>query len=218
MSLILRFYDPSTGSILLDRATDLRVVDPQWYRTEIGYVSQEPVLFSGTVKENIAYGWHGKGEEGGAVTDEEIVEAARKANAHDFISAFPEGYQTVVGERGVRLSGGQKQRIAIARAFLLNPKILLLDEATSALDAESEHLVQEAIDRAMIGRTVVVIAHRLSTVKNADRIAVIQEGSVVEMGTHEELMKRTGDGNGEGSSGADGVYRKLVMRQTIQLN
>ncbi|KAJ3227468.1 Multidrug resistance protein 1 [Clydaea vesicula] len=200
MSLILRFYDPVEGDILLDDRLNLRNTDLEWYRGEIGLVSQEPVLFSGTIRENIAYGWNRKDR---LPLDEEIFEAAKKANAHEFVQAFPEGYNTIVGERGVRLSGGQKQRLAISRAFLLNPKILLLDEATSALDAESEHLVQEAIDRAMIGRTVVVIAHRLSTVVNADKIALIENGVVVESGKHKELMGR--DENGK--------YKKLVNRQ-----
>lgn len=175
MSMLLRFYDPDKGYILLDNRLDLRSADPMWYRREIGYVSQEPVLFTGTIGENISYGWAGSsnyystGSSSGSLNNashdsnslnnnsnsasqQDIITAAKKANAHDFIMQFPKGYDTKVGERGVMLSGGQKQRIAIARAFLLNPKILLLDEATSALDAESESLVQEAIDRAMVGR------------------------------------------------------------------
>ncbi|KAI8921791.1 hypothetical protein BC831DRAFT_475453 [Entophlyctis helioformis] len=200
MSLLLRFYDAQAGSIILDDCYNLKVIDPSWYRSVIGYVSQEPVLFSGTIEENIMYGWQRKDRQ---PTTEEVILAAKQANAHMFIDEFPDKYNTAVGERGVQLSGGQKQRIAIARAFLLNPKILLLDEATSALDAESEHLVQEAIDRAMEGRTVVVIAHRLSTVMNATKIAVIEHGVVAEAGTHAELM----------SANARGVYRSLVMRQ-----
>eukprot|EP00842_Homolaphlyctis_polyrhiza_P003877 jgi/Hompol1/4490/HPOL_000552-RA len=145
---VLRFYDVSRGSIVLDNKMDLKIVDPLWYRSQIGYVSQEPVLFSGTIAENIMYGWQHADR---TPTQQQIIEAAQQANAHQFISQFPKGYDTEVGERGVQLSGGQKQRIALARAFLMSPKILLLDEATSALDAESEHLVQEAIDRAMQG-------------------------------------------------------------------
>lgn len=147
--------------------------------------------------ENIAYGR-------ADISQELIEEAAKKANAHDFIMQFPEGYQTTVGERGVRLSGGQKQRVAIARAILKDPKILLLDEATSALDAESEHLVQKALDRLMQNRTVLVIAHRLSTVKNADCVYVVNKGRVVENGTHDQLLAK------------DGLYKKLVLRQLQQ--
>merc|ERR1712025_703737 len=137
-----------------------------------------------------------------AVDEAMIIDAAKKANAHDFISAFPDKYDTLVGERGIRLSGGQKQRIAIARAILMNPKILLLDEATSALDSESEYLVQQALDRIMIGRSVLVIAHRLSTVKNAHQVVVMEKGKVVEMGTHDQLIQKE-----------DGSYAKLVKRQ-----
>jgi ATP-binding cassette subfamily B (MDR/TAP) protein 1 len=160
-------------------------------------VAQEPVLFDGTVRYNIAYG------KGGTISEEAMKACASDANAHDFIMGFPEGYDTLVGERGVKLSGGQKQRIAIARALALEPRILLLDEATSALDAESEHIVQEALEKAMNGRTTMVIAHRLSTVKNADVVAVIDKGTLVERGTHEELL----------AMGSEGVYRALVERQ-----
>jgi ATP-binding cassette subfamily B (MDR/TAP) protein 1 len=160
-------------------------------------VAQEPVLFDGTVRYNIAYG------KGGTISEEAMKACASDANAHDFIMGFPEGYDTLVGERGVKLSGGQKQRIAIARALALEPRILLLDEATSALDAESEHIVQEALETAMNGRTTMVIAHRLSTVKNADVVAVIDKGTLVERGTHEELL----------AMGSEGVYRALVERQ-----
>ncbi|KAG7172199.1 ATP-binding cassette sub-family B member 10-like [Homarus americanus] len=162
--------------------------------------AEEPVLFSTTIRENLVYG----AQEPAAVTEEEIVTAAMEANALPFINSFPEGLDTVVGERGVMLSGGQKQRIAIARALISNPRILLLDEATSALDAESESLVQEALERLMHGRTVITIAHRLSTIRNADQIAVLQEGAISEMGSYDELMKLP-----------EGIFRKLVERQTI---
>ncbi|XP_071946637.1 uncharacterized protein [Antedon mediterranea] len=192
VNLIERFYEPESGRIQFG-GTDLKTLDPQWFRKEIGMVSQEPVLFACSIKENIAYGKD--------ADDEEIVEAAKQANAHDFIESFEDGYDTKVGERGVRLSGGQKQRVAIARALIMNPSVLLLDEATSALDAESEFLVQEAIDRAMQNRTVLVIAHRLSTVRNASQVVVIKEGTVAEIGTHNELLEK------------GGVYKDLVLRQ-----
>ena len=193
--LIARFYDPQAGVIALD-GVDLRDLDPAWLRERIGTVAQEPVLFAATIAENIRYGRPG-------ATDAEVESAARASNAHGFITGFPEGYQTMVGERGVRLSGGQKQRIAIARALLKDPRILILDEATSALDSESEHLVQEALERLMQGRTVLVIAHRLSTVKDADRVAVIEGGRVVESGRHEDLLA------------LGGVYHRLVERQFV---
>ena len=160
-------------------------MDLKWLRRHIGVVSQEPVLFNTTIAENIRYG-----KEGASM--EEITAAAKKANAHDFISILPDGYDTHVGERGVQMSGGQKQRIAIARALVRDPKILLLDEATSALDTESERVVQEALDRAREGRTSIVIAHRLSTIQTADVIVSIEDGCVVEMGTHAELMETKG--------------------------
>lgn len=193
VKLIEYFYNLTSGRILLG-GRDLRELDPSWFRKHISLVNQEPVLFACSIKDNICYGKED-------ATQLEIEEAAKQANAHDFITAFEEGYDTMVGERGVRLSGGQKQRIAIARALLLNPDILLLDEATSALDAESEHLVKEAIDRAMKGRTVIVIAHRLSTVRNASKVIVIEKGSLVEQGTHDELIA------------ANGIYKQLVIRQ-----
>lgn len=192
VSLIERFYDPNEGSIMMD-GCDLKLLDLSWFRQKVATVSQEPTLFACSIRDNIAYGRE--------ASDEEVEDAARQANAHDFISGFEEGYNTLVGERGVRLSGGQKQRVAIARALIMNPTLLLLDEATSALDAESEHLVQEAIDRAMRGRTVIVIAHRLSTVRNADKVVVIDKGQIAEMGTHSELLAR------------HGVYKRLVLRQ-----
>jgi len=192
-ALLSRFYDPQGGVLRLD-GEDLRSLDPDWLRQQVGVVSQEPILFATTIRENIRYGRPG-------ATDAEVESAARAAHAHDFVSAFPEGYGTVVGERGVRLSGGQKQRVAIARALLKDPRVLVLDEATSALDAESEHLVQEALDRLMQGRTTLIIAHRLSTVKDADRVIVIEQGEAVETGPHEELMAR------------GGLYKRLVERQ-----
>ncbi len=179
-----RFYDPTAGRITLD-GTDLRDLDEHDLRAQIGIVPQETQLFSGTVRDNIRYGRPG-------ATDTEVEEAARSANAYDFIAAFPEVFETIVGERGVKLSGGQRQRVAIARALLKDPRILILDEATSSLDSESESLVQEALDTLMQGRTVFVIAHRLSTVRRANSIIVLDEGRVVQEGTHEALLKRGG--------------------------
>jgi ATP-binding cassette subfamily B protein len=194
-SLIPRFYDPTRGRITLD-GTDLQRFDPRSLRQKIGAVMQEPVLFAESIADNIRYGRP-------EASDEEVRQAARDANAATFIEEFPEGYDTLVGERGVRLSGGQKQRVAIARAVLKDPRILILDEATSALDAESEHLVHEALERLMEGRTTIVIAHRLSTVRNADRVAVMDRGAVEESGTHSDLMR------------TDGLYRRLVERQFL---
>lgn len=183
-SLVLRFHDPVEGRILID-GKEARAYDLAALRGRMSIVPQEVLLFGGTIRENIAYGKPG-------APMEEIVEAARKANAHDFITAFPDGYDTVVGERGVQLSGGQRQRIAIARAVLKDPAILILDEATSALDTASERVVQEALDKLMEGRTSIVIAHRLSTVRRADRILVLDQGRVLESGTHDELIANTG--------------------------
>ncbi|CAH2058975.1 unnamed protein product [Thlaspi arvense] len=195
VSLIERFYDPTSGQVLLD-GNDLKTLKLKWLRQQIGLVSQEPALFATSIKENILLGRPDADQV-------EIEEAARVANAHSFIIKLPDGFDTQVGERGLQLSGGQKQRIAIARAMLKNPAILLLDEATSALDSESEKLVQEALDRFMIGRTTLIIAHRLSTIRKADLVAVLQQGSVSEIGTHDELFAK----------GENGIYSKLIKMQ-----
>jgi ATP-binding cassette subfamily B protein len=192
-SLLYRLYDPVNGRVLLDGAP-LTTLDPHWLRRQIGVVAQEPLLFSTSVAENIRYGRPD-------ATMEEVERAARLANAHTFVTKFPDRYETLVGERGVQLSGGQKQRVAIARALLKDPKLLILDEATSALDAESEHLVREALERLMEGRTTLIIAHRLSTVKDADRVVVIDGGKVAQVGSHDALVSQ------------DGIYRRLVERQ-----
>lgn len=183
-NLIPRFYDPTSGKITID-GQDLRDVTGASLRDQIAIVPQETLLFGGTIRENILYGKLG-------ATEEEMIEAAKAANAHDFISELPNGYETIVGERGIRLSGGQRQRVAIARAILKDARILLLDEATSSLDNESEQLVQEALGRLMQGRTTVIIAHRLSTIAIADRIAVLKQGEIIELGTHKELMALNG--------------------------
>ncbi|CAM4723644.1 unnamed protein product [Leuciscus chuanchicus] len=193
-ALLERFYDPSSGVVMLD-GLDIRTLDPSWLRGHvIGFISQEPVLFGTSVMENIRFGKP-------SATDAEVTSAAKQANAHNFITGFPDGYNTVVGERGVTLSGGQKQRIAIARALIKNPSILILDEATSALDAESERVVQEALDRATTGRTVLIIAHRLSTIQAADLICVMSNGRIVEAGTHLDLLSK------------GGLYAELIKRQ-----
>jgi len=185
VDLIPRFYEPTSGRILID-GVDTREISLVSLRRLIGIVSQDTILFNDTVVSNIAYGAAGR------YTRDQVEAAARAANAHAFISELPVGYDTILGERGARLSGGQRQRIAIARALLTDPPILILDEATSALDSESERLVQQAIERLLKGRTVFVIAHRLSTVHHADRILVLDRGRIVERGTHEELMQRRG--------------------------
>jgi ATP-binding cassette subfamily B protein len=182
--LLLRFYDPSNGRILLDGVAT-REMDLWELRQRIGIVPQDAIIFSSSALENIRYGKPG-------ASDDEVMAAAQAAFAHEFIQALPEGYDTFLGERGVRLSGGQRQRIAIARAMLKNPPLLLLDEATSALDAESERMVQAALDSAMKGRTTLVIAHRLATVQKADHIVVLDHGQLVEQGTHAELVAQRG--------------------------
>ncbi|XP_052724741.1 ABC transporter B family member 4 isoform X3 [Vigna angularis] len=182
ISLLQRFYVPNSGEIRLD-GVPIEELQLKWFRQQMGLVSQEPVLFNDTIRGNIAYG------KGGEASEAEIITAAEQANAHVFISALQQSYDTVVGERGTQLSGGQKQRIAIARALIKSPKILLLDEATSALDAESERVVQDALDKVIVNRTTVVVAHRLSAIKNADLIAVVKDGVIVEKGSHETLVK-----------------------------
>lgn len=191
LQLISRFYDVGSGAIRIG-GHNIRDLDASWLRRRIGVVQQEPLLFGFDVRSNIAYGRHAAQLIEGTppATDEEIQRAAGMANAHCFVTDFPDGYRTLVGERGMLLSGGQKQRVAIARALLMQPKLLLLDEATSALDAESEHLVQEAILRAMENRTVLIVAHRLSTVRSADQIFVMDLGQLLDAGTHQELHER----------------------------
>jgi ABC-type multidrug transport system fused ATPase/permease subunit len=180
-SLLLRFYDIESGTILIDDK-NIYDYDLEHLRGNMSIVPQDVILFGGSIRENIAYGKPN-------ATDEEIFLAAKQANALDFVNGFPEKFETLVGERGIKLSGGQRQRIAIARALLKNPSILILDEATSSLDSESEKLVQEALETLMEGRTSIIIAHRLSTIRNADAILVLNEGVITEKGTHKELLK-----------------------------
>jgi ABC-type multidrug transport system fused ATPase/permease subunit len=193
-SLLLRFYDVQKGEIRIG-GHNIQDLPLTLLREKIALVPQEVLLFAGTIKENIAYGKPG-------ASDEEIISAAKKANAFDFIQSFPEQMNTLVGERGIQLSGGQRQRIAIARAVLKDPLILILDEATSSLDSESEQLVQQALDQLMVGRTSVVIAHRFATIRNADKIVVLQKGEIKEMGTHQELIALE-----------NGFYHKLSKMQ-----
>lgn len=195
-ALISRFYDVENGTIKLD-GLSISKINMNWLREHVAVVRQEPILFATSILDNIRYGRL-------TATEEEIIAAAKAANAHDFVSAFPEAYETLVGERGVRLSGGQKQRIAIARAILKDPVMLILDEATSALDVESEHLVQEALERLMANRSSLVIAHRLSTIQHADRVVVLSEGQVVEEGDHDELLAQ------------EGLYHRLVHKQFVR--
>lgn len=176
VSLLERFYDPSSGNVIVDDE-ELKTFNLQHLRSSMALVSQEPILFDCSIRENILYGL-----DADAISTDQIIEAAKLANIHSFVSNLPSGYETRVGEKGTQLSGGQKQRIAIARALIREPKILLLDEATSALDTESEKIVQEALDRAREGRTCIVIAHRLATIVNANKIAVVKDGVVVEQG------------------------------------
>ncbi|MFP4054693.1 MAG: ABC transporter ATP-binding protein [Phycisphaerae bacterium] len=194
VNLICRFYDVLEGQILID-GEDVRNYELGCLRRQIGVVLQEPFLFHGTVAENIAYG-------NAEANLESIIRAARAANAHDFIVGFPDGYDTMVGERGQSLSGGERQRISIARAILNNPRVLILDEATSSVDTETEKLIQQALDRLIANRTTIAIAHRLSTLRKADRLVILEKGELVECGSHEELAAKE-----------DGLYAKLLRMQ-----
>jgi subfamily B ATP-binding cassette protein MsbA len=195
VNLVPRFYAPTSGAVLID-GQDIKDVTLVSLRESLAIVPQDPQLFSDTIEHNIRYGRLD-------ATPAEIEEAAKLANAHGFISKFPRGYQTMVGTRGIRLSGGERQRVAIARALLRNPRILILDEATSSLDAQSEALIQEALERLLVGRTTFIIAHRLSTIRKATTILVMSEGRIVEQGNHAELLAR------------DGLYAKLYRTQML---
>jgi ATP-binding cassette, subfamily B, bacterial MsbA len=196
-NLIPRLYDPTEGRVLID-GVDVREMDPQRLRRHMSIVPQETLLFGGTVRENIAYGRP-------EATEEEIIAAAMAANAHEFISQLPEGYDTQVGERGTQLSGGQRQRVAIARAVVRNPRIMILDEATSSLDNESENAIHRALETVLRNRTAIIIAHRLSTIRGADRIIVLDSGRIVEQGAHDDLLAR------------DGLYARLYRaHQTME--
>jgi len=184
IKLLLRFYDVTSGSVRLD-GHDLRELNLKDLRESVGLVSQDVFLFHGTVRENIAYGTFD-------TDNESIIEAAKIAEAHDFIMALPQGYDTIVGERGQKLSGGQRQRVSIARAILKNPPVLVLDEATSSVDNETEAAIQRSLETITVGRTTILIAHRLSTVRNADRIFVVENGALIEQGRHEELVHHQG--------------------------
>lgn len=201
ISLIEMFYRPLAGQILID-GVDISTLNPTNYRSFIGLVQQEPVLYQGTIRENILLGVADTDDT--AVPDSVLYEAAREANIHDFIMSLPDGYETLCGSKGTLLSGGQKQRIAIARALIRNPRVLLLDEATSALDSESEKVVQAALDSAAQGRTTIAVAHRLSTIQNADLICVFDNGRIVEMGTHDQLLEKKG------------IYTQLVQVQALE--
>jgi ATP-binding cassette, subfamily B, bacterial len=194
VNLICRFYDATDGQILID-GIDVRDYDVKWLRRQVGLVLQEPYLFHGTIADNIRYG-------NPDASEREVVAAAKAANAHDFVVGFPDGYDTMVGERGQSLSGGERQRISIARAILHNPRILILDEATSSVDTETEKQIQQALDRLVEGRTTFAIAHRLSTLQAADRLVVLEKGKVVEQGVHADLVDKE-----------KGVYAKLHRTQ-----
>ena len=198
VALLQRFYDTSSGTIQID-GMDLQSYNLQYLRRHIGYVQQEPTLMGLSIKENVLYGV----ENPETISQDQLEQVCKDANAHDFITQWPDGYETLVGERGVTLSGGQKQRIAIARALLCEPRILLLDEATSALDAESEYWVQDAIQKATVGRTVIIVAHRLSTIQQASQIVVMDTEGVVDVGTHSVLLQRCSK------------YQELIQRQSM---
>ncbi|KAI8865284.1 ABC transporter-like protein, partial [Ramicandelaber brevisporus] len=201
VGLVERFYDPAAGDVLFD-GVNAKDISVRHLRQQIGLVAQEPVLFGTTIFRNIVWGASSDDYE---PTRDEVERAARLANAHDFIMQLPNGYDTLVGEKGSQLSGGQRQRISIARALVRNPKILCLDEATSALDTQSERVVQDALDAAAKNRTTIMIAHRLSTIKNADAIVVMHKGEIVQVGTHNELL-----------ADVDGMYAELVRAQQLR--